>query len=108
VEKAIRESNLGLNPQVDSELIRIPIPALSEERRKELVKVAKKQGEECKVVVRKCRHDALDMLAEIEKDGGASQDDVERGKKKVEEQVSESGAAVDAIVHAKEKEILAI
>jgi ribosome recycling factor len=108
VEKAIRESNLGLNPQVDSELIRIPIPALSEERRKELVKVAKKQGEECKVVVRKCRHDALDMLTEIEKDGGASQDDVERGKKKVEELVSESGSAVDGIVHAKEKEILAI
>jgi ribosome recycling factor len=108
VEKAIRESNLGLNPQVDSELIRIPIPALSEERRKELVKVAKKQGEECKVAVRKARHDALDMLNEIEKDGGASQDEVERGKKKAEEIVSESGAAVDAIVQAKEKEILAI
>jgi ribosome recycling factor len=108
VEKAIRESNLGLNPQVDSELIRIPIPALSEERRKELVKVAKKNGEECKVAIRKSRHDALDMLTEIEKDGGASKDDVERGKKKAEELVSESGAAVDGIVQAKEKEILAI
>jgi len=108
VEKAIRESNLGLNPQVDSELIRIPIPALSEERRKELVKVAKKHGEECKVAVRKARHDALDMLNEIEKDGGASKDDVERAKKKAEEVVSESGTAVDGIVQAKEKEILAI
>jgi len=108
VEKAIRESNLGLNPQVDSELIRIPIPALSEERRKELVKVAKKNGEECKVAVRKARHDALDMLAEIEKEGGASKDDVDRGKKKAEEIVSESGSAIDQIVHQKEKEILAI
>ena len=108
VEKAIRESDLGLNPQVDSELIRIPIPPLSEERRKELVKVAKKHGEECKVAVRKARHDALDMLNEIEKDGGASRDDVDRGKKKAEEIVSESGSAIDAIVAQKEKEILAI
>src|ERR1044071_6598128 len=103
VEKAIRESDLGLNPQVDSELIRIPIPPLSEARRKELVKVAKKNGEECKVAVRKARHDALDMLSEIEKDGGASKDDVDRGKKKAEEIVSESGSAIDQIVAQKEK-----
>jgi len=108
VEKAIRESDLGLNPQVDSELIRIPIPPLSEERRKELVKVAKKNGEECKVAIRKARHEAIDMLAEIEKDGGASKDDVDRGKKKAEEIVSESGAAVDHIVQQKEKEILTV
>jgi ribosome recycling factor len=108
VEKAIRESDLGLNPQVDSELIRIPIPALSEERRKDLVKIAKKNGEECKVAVRKARHEALDMLSEIEKDGAASEDEVDRGRKKVEEIVSESGSAVDQIVQQKEKEILAI
>jgi ribosome recycling factor len=108
IEKAIRESDLGLNPQVDSELIRIPIPALSEERRRDLVKVAKKNGEECKVAIRKTRHEALDMLSEIEKDGGASKDDVDRGKKKAEEIVAEAGAAVDQIVQQKEKEILAI
>jgi ribosome recycling factor len=108
VEKAIRESDLGLNPQVDGELIRIPIPALSEERRKDLVKVAKKQGEECKVTIRKVRHEALDLLAELEKDGGAGKDEVERAKKKAEEVVSESGTAVDQIVQQKEKEILAI
>jgi ribosome recycling factor len=108
VEKAIRESDLGLNPQVDGELIRIPIPALSEERRKDLVKVAKKQGEECKVTIRKVRHEALDLLAELEKDGGAGKDEVERARKKAEETVSESGSAVDQIVQQKEKEILAI
>ena len=108
VEKAIRETDLGLNPQVDGELIRIPIPALSEERRKELVKVAKKQGEECKVTIRKVRHEALDLLAELEKDGGAGKDEVERAKKKAEEIVSESGSAVDQIVQQKEREILAI
>ncbi|HEY3496955.1 MAG TPA: ribosome recycling factor [Polyangiaceae bacterium] len=108
VERAIRESDLGLNPQVDGELIRIPIPALSEERRKDLVKVAKKDGEECKVGVRKARHEALDMLSDIQKEGHASEDDVERAKKKVEEIVSEGQAGVDQIVHQKEKEILAI
>jgi ribosome recycling factor len=108
VEKAIRETDLGLNPQVDGELIRIPIPALSEERRKDLVKVAKKQGEECKVTIRKVRHEALDLLAELEKDGGAGKDEVDRAKKKAEEVVSESGSAVDQIVQQKEKEILAI
>ena len=108
VERAIRESDLGLNPQVDGELIRIPIPALSEERRKDLVKVAKKDGEECKVGIRKARHDALDMLAELQKEGDASEDEVDRAKKKVEEIVSEGQASVEQIVHQKEKEILAI
>jgi len=108
VEKAIRESDLGLNPQVDGELIRIPIPALSEERRKELVKVGKKYGEECRVSIRKVRHEALDLLAELEKDGGAGKDEVERARKKAEEVVSESATAVDQIVQQKEKEILAI
>ncbi len=65
MERAIRESDLGLNPQTDGDLIRVPIPPLSEERRKELVKVAKKDGEECKVAIRKSRHEALDMLTEI-------------------------------------------
>jgi ribosome recycling factor len=108
VEKAIRESDLGLNPQVDGEVIRIPIPALSEERRKELVKVARKQGEDSKVGVRKSRHEALDMLAEIKDDGGASEDDVERAKKKVEELVADTVHGVDQIIQQKEKEILTI
>lgn len=108
IEKALRESDLGLNPQVDGELIRIPIPALSEERRKDLVKVAKKNGEECKVAIRKARHEALDVLNAIKSNGEASEDEVERGKKKAEEVVSESGHHVDQIIQQKEKEILTI
>ena len=108
VEKAIRESDLGLNPQSDGEVIRIPIPALSEERRKDLVKVAKKHGEDCKVSVRKARHEALDLLSEIKDDGGASEDEVERAKKKAEEIVAEAGQSVDQIISQKEKEILTI
>jgi len=108
VEKAIRESDLGLNPQTDGDLIRIPIPALSEQRRKDLVKIAKKAGEECKVAVRKGRHEALDMLSELKEGGDASEDEVERAKKKVEEAVSEAGQSIDQIIAQKEKEILAI
>jgi ribosome recycling factor len=108
VEKAIKEADLGFNPAVDGDLIRIPVPPLSEERRKELVKVARKQGEECKVAIRKSRHEALDLLAEIKKDGGASEDEVERAKKKAEEIVVEAGRTVDTIIQAKEKDILEI
>lgn len=108
IEKAILESDLGLNPQVDSELIRIPIPPLSEERRKELVKLARKYGEDCKVSVRKARHDALDLLNEMKQGGDASEDAVERAKKKAEEVILEAGQAIDQIIGAKEKEILTV
>src|SRR5580658_9391785 len=71
VEKALRESDLGLNPQVDGDLVRIPLPPLTEERRKEFVKIARKYGEECKVSLRKARHEALDFLGTLEADGGS-------------------------------------
>ncbi len=108
VEKAIRESDLGLNPQPDGDLIRIPLPPLTEERRKEFVKIARKYGEECKVSIRKARHDALDFLNQLESDGEASADDVERGKKKTEEVVAESTKHVDTMIAHKEKDILEV
>ena len=108
VEKAIRDNDLGLNPQADKDIVRIPLPPLTEERRKEFVKIAKKYGEECKVGLRKARHDALDMLTQIDTDGEASQDDVERAKKRAEDAVAEAGKHVDAIVAAKEKDILEV
>jgi ribosome recycling factor len=108
VEKALRESDLGLNPQPDGDLIRIPLPPLTEERRKEFVKIAKKYGEECKVAIRKARHDAIDMLNEIDQAGDASADDVDRAKKKAEETVSEAGKTVDQIIGQKEKDIMEV
>ncbi len=108
IDKAIRDSGLGLNPQLDGDLIRVPVPPLSEERRKDLVKIAKKHGEECKIAIRKGRHDALDLLAEIKKSGDASEDEVDRAKKKAEEIVSTAGKSVDALVQGKEKEILKV
>lgn len=108
VEKAIREANLGLNPSVDGDMLRVPLPPLTEERRREFVKLGKKYGEECKVVIRKNRHDAMDMLNQAESDAGASKDDVDRAKKKVEEIVAEGVKQVDVFVLAKEKDIMEV
>jgi ribosome recycling factor len=108
VEKALRESELGLNPQVDGDLVRIPLPPLTEERRKEFVKIARKYGEECKVTIRKARHDALDLLGQLETEGEASADDVDRAKKKVEETVQDGVKQVDSTVSHKEKDILEV
>lgn len=108
VEKALRESDLGLNPQVDGDLVRIPLPPLTEERRKDFVKIARKYGEDCKVSIRKARHDALDLLAQIETEGGSSADEVDRAKKKVEEAVQESVKQVDSTIGNKEKDILEV
>ena len=108
VEKAIREGDLGLNPQADGDIIRIPLPPLTEERRREFVKIAKKYGEECKVSIRKARHDALDMLGQIETEGDASADDVDRARRKAEETVADGTKQVDGTVSHKEKDILEV
>jgi ribosome recycling factor len=108
VEKALRESDMQLNPQTDGDLIRIPLPPLTEERRREFVKVAKKFGEECKVTIRKARHDALDMLSEIDQAGDAQADEVERAKKRTEDAVAEASKLVDSMITAKEKDIMEV
>jgi ribosome recycling factor len=108
VEKAIRDAELGLNPQPDGDMIRIPIPPLNEERRKELVKISKKSGEEAKIAIRKARHEALDFLTEADQSGEMPADEADRGKKKVEEVVAEGTKQVDAILAHKEKDIMEI
>jgi ribosome recycling factor len=108
VERALRESDLGLNPQVDGPLIRVPIPPLTEDRRRDLVKLAKKTAEDCRVSIRKARHEALDILADLKKEGGASEDEIDRVKKRVEEVVAAGGQAIDGLVQTKEKDILAL
>jgi ribosome recycling factor len=108
VEKALRETDLNLNPQVDGDLIRIPIPALTEDRRKDMVKLTKKYGEECKVVIRKHRRDANEMIDALDKDGEVGGDEADRGKKKVEEVVAEGVKQVDTVVASKEKDILEV
>jgi ribosome recycling factor len=108
IEKAIMEAQLGLNPSNDGEIIRIPMPPLTEERRKELVKVARKAGEECKVAIRKARHDAKDMVDSLQEEGEVGEDDAERARKEVEEIVKAGTNRVDEIVSKKEADILEV
>ncbi len=105
IENAILQSPLGLNPQNDGEIIRLPMPPLTEQRRKEMAKLAKGHGEDCKVAIRKARHDCRDMLEQIKSDGVAGEDEVERAQKAMEDIVKEGSAQVDSIVAAKEKDI---
>jgi len=108
VEKAILKSDLGLTPVNDGKLIRINIPALTEERRKELVKVARKYGEETKVAVRNIRRDANDALKKLEKDKskGYSEDDIKKAQDAVQKLTDGFVTKVDQKCQAKEKEIM--
>jgi len=108
VEKAIRASDLGLNPIADSELIRLPVPPLTQERRKELVKLIKKMTEDARVAVRAARRDGNDLLKDAEKEKEISEDDSKLGHKKIQELTNQYIANVDEISANKEKEILEI
>ena len=106
IEKAIRAANLGLNPGNDGKLIRIPIPPLTEERRKDLVKVAGKYAEQQKVAVRNVRRDANDDLKKAEKDGAISQDEHKRLETEVQKLTDEAIKRVDEALKTKEQEIM--
>jgi ribosome recycling factor len=106
IDKAVRASDLGLNPVPDSDIVRLPIPPLTQERRKDLAKVVKKQTEEARVAVRAARRDAMDMVKEAEKDGDISEDERKNGEKKIQELTDKYVAMVDEVAAAKEKEIM--
>ena len=108
VDKAIRESSLGLNPQTEGQVIRIRIPELNEQRRKEMVKVAHKYAEEARVAVRHIRRDGLDLLKKLEKDGKISEDDAARQSEQVQKATDQSVSEIDQILAAKEKEIMQV
>lgn len=108
VEKAILTSDLGLTPNNDGSVIRITIPALTEERRKELVKVAKKYTEDCKIAIRNVRRDLNDQLKAMEKDKGISEDEKKKGEADVQKLTDDFVKQADAAATAKEKDILEI
>lgn len=108
IEKAIRSSDLGLNPMADSELIRLPIPALTQERRKDLVKLIKKMTEDARVAVRQARRDANDTLKSLEKDKDISEDESKTGQKRVQDVTDKYIAKVDQMGEKKEEELLEI
>ena len=108
IEKAINIAEIGLTPQNDGELVRLPIPSLTEERRKDLVKQTKKLAENAKVGVRNHRRDSNDFLKEAEKGKDISEDDKKRGLERIQKQTDKSIEKIDEILAEKEKEIMEV
>jgi ribosome recycling factor len=108
IEKAIGAANIGINPSNDGKVIRLQIPALTEDRRKELTKLVKKFGEDAKVAIRNERRDANDHLKRLEKDGELTEDDLKADEKAVQKKTDDCVKEVDAIVEDKDKEILEV
>jgi ribosome recycling factor len=108
IEKAILAANIGLTPQNDGKVIRIPLPQMTEERRKELAKLVKKMGEETKVAIRNHRRDGNELIKKQEKDKAVSQDEAKKSMDLVQKKTDEKIAEVDKIVAAKEKEIMTV
>jgi ribosome recycling factor len=105
VEKAIREANLGLNPMVEGQLLRVPIPPLTEERRKDLIKVAQRYAEQARVAVRNVRRDGMEGLKQLEKDGKVTQDEHRKRGGEVQKATDEMIKKIDEALAAKEKDI---
>lgn len=108
VEKAIRESNLGLNPQTEGQVLRIPIPELNEQRRKELVKVAHKYAEDARIAVRHVRRDGLDKVKKLLKAKAIGEDDEKKLESDVQKSTDNAVGEIDTIVAGKEQEILQV
>ncbi|HVE64309.1 MAG TPA: ribosome recycling factor [Mycobacteriales bacterium] len=108
IEKAIRDSDLGVNPTNDGMLIRIVFPQLTEERRKEMIKVAKARGEDGRVAIRSVRRHAKDALDKLSKDGEVGEDDVRRAEKELDELTHKYTAHVDEVLRHKETELLEV
>jgi len=106
IDKAIRASDLGINPVADSELVRLPIPPLTQERRKDLAKTVGKQTEEARVAVRSARRDAMEMIKDAEKEKQISEDERKKGEKTIQDLTDRYIAQVEDIAKAKEKEIM--
>ena len=108
IDRAIRESDLGLNPATMGELIRVPLPPLSEERRRELTKVVRSEGEHTKVAIRNLRRDAIEHLKKMLKDKELSEDDEHRAQDEIQKLTDHFVAEVDKVLAAKEQEIMTV
>ncbi len=108
IEKAIMRSDLGLNPSSDGTVIRLAIPPLTEERRRELVRLVHKEAEQAKVAIRNIRRDAVDELKKLEKSGAISEDDLRRAQERIEKLTHNYVAQVDQLAKAKENEVLEV
>lgn len=108
IERAIFKADLGLTPSSDGQLIRLPVPALTEERRREMVKIIKRMGEDAKVSVRNARRDANDTLKLLEKEKEITEDDLKRSEKDVQQLTDEFVGTIDSVVQNKEREVMEV
>ncbi len=108
IERGLKEANLGINPMNDGEIIRLPIPPLTEERRKEIAKQVRSKGEEHKVAIRNERRNANEKLKELLKKKSISEDDLKRANEKVQKETDQGIARVDEVLHKKEKEVMEV
>ncbi len=108
IDKAIREANIGLNPMTDKDLVRVPVPPLTEERRREIVKQVKHKGEEQKLAIRNERRDAKELIEAAEKDGEIAADDAKKALEKVQKATDDGVKKIDEMVAAKEKEVMQV
>ena len=108
VEKAIRDSDLGVNPNTSGDVIRLPMPPLTEERRREMAKIVKHEGEDAKVAVRNIRRDAIAHLKALLKEHDVSEDDEKRAQDEVQKMTDKSIADIDRLVAEKEKELMSV
>ena len=108
IDAAIKKSELGLNPQIDGQLIRLPVPDLSEERRNEMKKIIKSTGEKCKISIRNIRREANDELKKLLKNKEISEDDVKKNEKIIQDHTDSNIKQIDEKVNSKEKEIMTI
>ncbi len=108
IDKAIRDANIGLNPMSDKDLVRVPVPALTEERRREIVKQVKHKGEEQKLAIRNERRDAKELVEAAEKDGDLSADEAKKTLEKVQKETDEGVKKIDEMVAAKEKDVMQV
>ena len=108
IEKVIRDANLGVNPSSDGDVVRLPIPALTQERRKELTKVVKRIGEDARVAVRNCRRDARELVEAAKKDGELTEDALETGYKQIQTVIDKAIAKIDSIADKKQAEIMEV
>ena len=108
IEKAIHQSDLGLNPNNDGHIIRLTIPQLTEERRKDILKLVKKFGEDAKIAIRNVRRDAIEKLRAAQKESAISEDDLHRGEKEAQELTDKHIEEIDKIIAAKEEDIMTV
>jgi ribosome recycling factor len=108
IEKAIRDSDLGVNPATSGDVIRIPMPALTEQRRKELAKLVHREGEDAKVAIRNIRRDAIQHLKDLLKEGEVGEDMEKRAAEEVQKMTDKATADIDKLVAEKEKDLMAV